>query len=173
MEKLFVFITALIATNCFSQTGQKFSTFVSLHVNKTLYDNDNYLHKSAIAGVGFQTLLNTKSRLKATLELTADLFTVPNYGPADELLNPKKIIIPAIYVGPSFQLTDRIFIATTVGTSIYTEQAHFGIRPSVEFYPSKKKYWAAKASFTNVFQEHTASNTKDFGYMSFGLNFRL
>ena len=173
MKILFSILTLLITSACFSQKERKISICASLHADKTIYDNKFYSYKTAYTGLGLQSFMNTKSLIKPTLELTADLFTVPQAGPADEPLKPKKIIVPGFYIGPSFQITDRLFLSTTLGTSIYSKQAHFGLRPSVWFAPSKRKNWAVKLSFTNVFQEHTVYSSKDFGYLSFGLNFQL
>src|SRR5438874_3098555 len=136
MKILYSILTLLITSTCFSQTERKFSTFVSLYADKTIYDNEFYSHKTAYTGAGFQGFMNTKTKIRPTLELTADLFTVPQSGPADEPLKPKKIIVPALYIGPSFQLSDKLSLATTLGTSIYFKQAHFGLRPSVWFTPS-------------------------------------
>lgn len=173
MKKLYFIFTILIATHCFSQTDRKLSAFFSFQVNKTLYDR-TITNNSGGIGFGLQTYLNTKTLVKATAEVNADLFagTKELYMTAGNKPIDAKSGVISIYMGPSFQPTKRLFIATTVGSSFYNGKAHFGVRPSIGIYPSKSNKWAAKVCFTNVFQRDEIS-TESLGYFSFALAFKL
>lgn len=125
-------------------------------------------------GFGLQTFLNTKTRLRPTLEVNADLFagTKEGYLTTDGQFIDGKSGVAGIYLGPSFQATEKLFIATTFGSSFYNATANFGVRPSVGFVPFNNKKLLAKASFTNVFQRDEISN-ESFGYFSFALALKL
>ncbi len=173
MKKLYLALALLTATNCIGQTHRKLSTFLSFQVNKTLYDR-TITNNSGGVGFGLQNCLNTKTWIKPTLEINANLFagTKELYLTADHKPIGAKSGVLGIYMGPLFQPVDRLFIATTFGTSIYNSKFHFGIRPSVGIYPSKSKRWTAKASFTNIFQQDDISN-ESFGYVSFELALKI
>lgn len=169
MKKAYFILTLLVTTTCFSQTTRKITTFASLQLNKTLYDQSP-LYKTSIGGLGLQLFSNANNQFRPTLEINADLFKESGIGPADEPTE-EKTVIPSVFIGPSFHLIDRFFVAATVGSTIYGK-AHFGVRPSVGFYPCNSKKWFAKASYTNIFQESKNQN-KDFGFVSFALALKL
>jgi hypothetical protein len=169
MEKVCFVLLLLTTATCFSQTERKLTTFASLQCNHTLHDQEPF-RKIGIAGLGLQLFSGTKNLFRATLEINADLFNEHGIGPADE---PTKTttLISSVYVGPSFHPASKFSIAATAGSSFYGK-AHFGVRPSVGFYPCTTKRWSVKASYTNVFQQDEIQN-KDFGYLSFELGFKL
>lgn len=169
MREVYFVLLLLATTTCFSQRERKLTPFASLQYNRTVYDEKPF-HKTGIAGLGLQVFSNSKNLFIPTMEINADLFNEHGIGPADEPTE-QKIIIPSIYIGPSFQPTDRFFIVATLGASFYGK-AHFGVRPSVGFYPCSTKKWFAKASYSNVFQEGEIQS-KDFGYVSFALAIKL
>jgi hypothetical protein len=169
MKKAYFVLLLLATTACFSQRERKLATFASLQYNQTVYDQKPF-HKTGIAGLGLQVLSNSKNLFKPTIEINADLFNENGIGPADEPTE-QKIIIPSVYIGSFFQPTDRFFIVATVGSTFH-DNAHFGVRPSVGFYPWSTKKWFAKASYSNVFQE-SEIQSKDFGYLSFALALKL
>lgn len=173
MKKLYFGLTIFIVTNCFSQPNRKLSVFLSFQANKTLFDRTITNNNGGI-GFGLQTNLNTKTRVKPTLELNADFFagTKELYLTSDFKPIEAKSGVSGIYIGPLFEPVKRLFIAATFGTSIYNNKAHFGIRPSVGLYPSKRKNCTAKVSFTNIFQRDDINN-KSFGYFSFTLALKL
>lgn len=173
MKDLYFVLTLFIATNCFSQTDRKLSTFLSFQVNKTLYDR-TITNNSSGVGFGLQTHINTKTSVKPTMELNADLFagTKELYLSADGRPIHAKDGVVSIYIGPLFQPAGKLFIATTFGTSLFNGEAHFGIRPSVGLYPSKRKNWTVRASFTNIFQRNSISD-ESFGYSSFALALKI
>lgn len=173
MQQLCFILNLLFATACFGQTERKLSAFLSFQGNKTLNDRTISNNAGGI-GAGLQTHLRTKTVIKPTLEINADFFagTKVLYLTADGKPIEAKSGVLGVYIGPLFQPTNRLFIATTFGRSFYNNYAHFGVRPSIGIYLSKKKTWAAKASFTNIFQRDDISN-ESFGYASFALALKL
>jgi hypothetical protein len=173
VKKLPFVLTLFVATSCFSQADRKVSTLLSFQANKTLYDR-TITNNNAGVGFGLQTLVNTKTSIKPLLEINADLFagTKELYLTNDGKPIEAKSGILGIYVGPMLYATEQLFIATTIGTSLYNSKSHFGVRPSIGFYPSKSKKWTANASFTNIFQRDDFSK-EGFGYLSFALAVKL
>jgi hypothetical protein len=169
MKKAYFVFLLLTTINCFSQAERKLTTFALVQYNNTLYDQKPF-NKNGIAGLGLQLFSNSKNLFKPTLEINADLFNEHGIGPADGPTE-QKIVIPSVYIGPSFYPNERVFIAATVGSTLYGK-ARFGVRPSIGFYPCSTKRWFAKASYTNVFQEAKIQD-KDFGYVSVALAFKL
>src|SRR6476620_235018 len=133
MKKTFFALLVLTTTTCFSQTERKLTTFVSLQYNHTLYDQQ-FFHKAGIAGLGLQLFPNSRNLFRPILEINGDLFNEHGIGPADEPTEKIKVL-PSVYIGPSFHPTERIFLAATAGSTFY-DKAHFGVRPSIGFYPS-------------------------------------
>ena len=173
MKKSYLFLISLIATSCFGQADRKLSALLSFQVNRTTNDR-TISNNSAGIGFGLQTHLNTNTWIKPTLEINADLFggTKELRLTADGRPIDAKSEVVGIYVGPMFQLTKSLFLSTTVGKSIFNKKSHFGVRPSVVFYPSKSRKWAVKVAYTGVFQRDDISN-ENFGYLSFALALKL
>ena len=172
--KTFYFILGLLAaTNCFSQANRKVSTFVSFGANKTLYDRTITNNKGG-PGFGLQTVVNTKTFITPLLEINADLFagTKELYLTTGGKPIESKSDVLSMYVGPMFGVTKRLFISTTIGTSLYNNKAHFGLRPSVGFYPSQSRKWTTRVSYTNVFQRDAISK-ESFGYLSVAVGIKL
>lgn len=173
MKRGCIVLAIFFVTNCYCQNNRKLSAFLSFQGNKTSYDR-TITNNNGGMGFGLQTNLNTKTRVKPTLEINADLFagTKELYLTADFKPIDAKSGVLGIYTGPLFEPMKRLFIAATFGASIYNNQAHFGVRPSVGLYSSKRKNCAVKISFTNIYQRDDISN-ESFGYFSFALAVKL
>ncbi len=168
--KICSFILLLfLTTTCCSQPERERSTFGSVQVNRTLYDQRPF-YKAGIAGLGIQWFSSGKRQVTPTLEINADLINRQGIGAADEPMK-KIVVMTGVYIGPSFHPTDRLFIAATVG-STFSEKAYFGVRPCVGYYPTTRRKWFAKVSYTNVFQQARFQD-KDFGYLSFAVSLKL
>ena len=173
MKTIFLFVTLLIATHSFSQVDRKVSVFLSFQANKTLYDR-TASNNSGGVGFGLQTVLNTKTFVRPTLEINGDIFggTKELYLTADNIPIYGKSGVLSIHAGPFIQLSDHFFIAATIGSHFYNDNAHFSMRPSIGIYPTKGKRWTLKTSLTNVFQRDDISN-ENFGHLSFAIALRL
>jgi hypothetical protein len=173
MRILYLAIALFTSINCFGQTEGKLSTFLSFQANKTLSDRTK-TNNSGGVGLGLQSSFNTGTWFKPTLEINADLFagTKELYVTENGKTIESKSGMLNLYAGPTFHPTERLFLATTVGASIYNSEAHLGIRPSIGYHLSKNKRWMTKASYTNVFQKDEISN-ESFSYLSFALAIKL
>ena len=161
-------------TNCFAQKERKIYYFISLQGDKALNDYQIESNKGG-GGLGLQLNFKTKTFFEPTVE-----FNASSIGKGDEIffLNggsetyQTKTIISSTYLGSIFEITKQFNASATFGTSFYNEKAHFGVRSSLIYYPSKSQSWVTKLSFTNVFQNNTFT-TQDFGYLSFSVGINL
>lgn len=146
---LFIFLQTI----CFAQKERKVHYFLSLQGDKTLYDYELERNKGG-GGLGLQLNFKTRTLVEPTLELNAS-----SIGKGDEIFFLSggseryftKTIISSTYLGIIFKITKQFEASATFGTSFYNEKAHFGVRPSLLYYPSKSQSWVTKLSFTNVF----------------------
>ena len=173
MKQIFFFVTLFISTHSFSQEDKKVSILLSLQANKTFYDRTASNNSSGV-GLGLQTLLNTKTIVRPTLEINGDIFggTKELYLTADEKPIYSKSGVLSIHGGPFIQLSNQFYISATIGSHFYNDDVHFSARPSIGVYPTKGKKWTMKTSFTNVFQRVDISN-ESFGYLSFAIALKL
>ena len=173
MRKLYLALALFTSVNCFGQMEAKLSTFLSFQANRTVSDR-TITNNSGGVGIGLQTSFNTGTWIKPTLEINADLFagTKELYVNENGKTIASKSGILGLYAGPIFHPTERLFLITTVGASIYNNEAHLGIRPSIGYHLSKNKRWITKASYTNVFQKDEISN-ESFSYLSFALTIKI
>jgi hypothetical protein len=173
MKQLFFFITLIIATNSFSQQDRKVSVFFSTQTNKTLYDR-TVSNNSFGFGIGLQTIVNTKTFVRPTIEINGYIFsgTKELYLTADDKPIYGKNAVLSIHAGPFIPLSKHVFFATTVGTHFYNNDVHFSARPGLGVFPTKSRKWILRTSFTNVFQRDEISN-ESFGYLSFAISIKL
>jgi hypothetical protein len=173
MKKLQLAFALLVTSTSFGQTERKSSAFLSIQANKTIADRTITNNAGGI-GLGLQTALNTGTWVKPALEINADLFagTKELYIAANGDPIDAKSGVLRLYAGPMLQPTKRLFLTTTAGASIYHNEIHFGVRPSVGFYLSKNQRGVAKTSYTNVFQRDNISQ-ESFRYLSFSLAVKL
>lgn len=173
MKQLFLFVTLLTATQCFSQADRKVSLFLSFQANKTIYDRTASNNTGSV-GFGMQTVLNSKTIVRPTLEMNGDLFsgTKVQYFTADNRPIYGKSGVLSIHGGPFIQLSDHFFIAATAGAHFFNDDVHLSLRPSAGVYPTKGRKWTLKTSFTNVFQRDDISS-EHFGYVSFAIAVKL
>lgn len=173
MKQLFLLLSLFIATRSFSQVDRKVSVFLSFQVNKTLYDR-TASNNSGGVGFGLQTVLNTNTYVRPTLEINGDIFggTKELYLTADDKPIYGKSGVLSVHGGPFIQLSDHFFISATVGSHFYNNDLHFSTRPSIGVSPTKGRKWTLKTSFTNVFQRDEISN-ESFGYLNFAIALKL
>ena len=173
MKQLFLFVALIIATSSFCQQDRKVSVFLSFQANKTIYDRTPSNNSGGV-GFGLQTVLNTKTFVRPTLEINGDIFggTKELYLTADGQPIYGKSGVLSIHGGPFIPLSKRVFFAATAGSHFYNNDMHFSARPSVGVYPTKGRKWTLKTSFTNVFQRDEISN-ESFGYLSFAISVKI
>src|SRR5688500_20223603 len=120
MKPIFLLITLVIASNSFSQVNRKVSVLLSFQANSTLYDRTASNNFGGI-GFGLQTVLNTKTRVRPSLEINGDIFggTKELYLTADDKPIYGKSGVLSIHGGPYIQLSGRFFLAATIGSHFY------------------------------------------------------
>ncbi|HUC80774.1 MAG TPA: hypothetical protein VMR70_07650 [Flavisolibacter sp.] len=173
MKTRLLLLTLLIASQAFSQADKKLDVFLSFQANTTLYDR-TASNNSGAAGLGVQTVLNTKTRVRPTVEINGNIFggTKQLYLTTDGKPVDSKNGVLSIHAGPYLQLSNRFFAAATIGSHFYNDEIYFSARPSVGVYPTRNKKWTLKTAFTNVFQRDEISN-ENFGYLSFAIALRF
>jgi hypothetical protein len=178
MQKLITtFLFCFILTQSFSQTQRNVSTYLLAQYNHTIYDYTTGNNPWGI-GLGLQTFFNNKSKLRATIELTGDLYFVN-----DKVFrsNPDGTF-PAngnevggmvnLFAGLSLHPTQSVYLSIIGGPSFISGQPYFGIKPSAGFYFSKNQRWMGKVSYINVF-DRTKIVNEDFGSLSLAIGLKL
>jgi hypothetical protein len=173
MKQIFLLVTLFFAVHSFSQGDKKVSVFLSFQANTTLYDR-TASNNSAGVGFGLQTVVNVKTFIRPILEFNGDLFagTKKLYTTADDKPIYGKSGVLSIHAGPFIQLSRQFFMAATIGSHFYNDDANFSIRPSIGVYPTKGRRWTLKTSFTNVFQRDEIGK-ENFGYISFAIAIKI
>jgi hypothetical protein len=154
MKKIFPLVFIFFCTtNTKGQNTRKINTFLTTQFNNTINDVTIGNNPWAI-GIGIQSFINNKTKFRPTIEITRDayltddkVFITDNFG---KELNTVESMTN-IFMGTSFNVKNNAYISFTVGPSFLGEQTLFGIKPSVGYYFSKNKKFAAKVSYINIF----------------------
>nr|WP_294895872.1 hypothetical protein [uncultured Pedobacter sp.] len=83
-----------------------------------------------------------------------------------------KSIISSVFIGSLVKVSNSFSSSLTIGSSFFSNKAHFGIRPSVIYYPSKIEKWNIKMMFTHVPFKDDFTGI-DFGYLSVSIGINL
>jgi hypothetical protein len=174
-------ITTLIlfftVTQTFAQHQRMLSTYLLTQYNKTLYDRTIGNNPWGV-GFGLQSILNSKSKFKPTIELTADIYleddkvlilnpdgsTPTNYNDVRGMVN--------LFIGTTFKPIRSVYLSFVAGPSFISGQTMLGIKPSFGFYFSKTQKWTGKISYINIFDREKTTK-EDFGSVSLGLGLIL
>lgn len=176
------FITTLsaffILTLTFGQTERKVSTFLSAQYNKTIYDRTLGNNPWSI-GLGLQVFLNTKTKFKPAIELTADGSLeddkVQRLASDNKPVNDARGVIN-LFAGSSFLPTQNFYLSFVLGPSFRNNNTYLGIKPSIGIYFSKKQKVTGRISYINVFNRelnYQETTKDDFGSISFAIAIKL
>jgi len=170
----------LILTFCFSftltvfgQNERKFSFYLGLYKNWSVYDA-KYSQNNNGVGLNIDSYLNTKSKIKAKLEVNGNIFMstevyiVDIYGHS----TPNKNGTVCVFIGPAYDLSNKIELSFNAGPCFIQSDLHLGLKPCAILYPDKKKISKLELSLTNIFQPN-AIGGGPFGFISFGIGVRL
>ncbi len=157
-----------------AQEQKKLSGYLFIQYNNTIYDAAKGNNPWGV-GPGLQFFLNSKSKFKLTIELTADtyleddkVFRMETNGkPIDDLGS-----MVNIFFGSTYHPSESIFFSFTAGPSFINGNTYFGIKPSVNFHFSRNQRWTGKISYINIFNRDQ-STKEDFGSISFALGIKL
>lgn len=170
----------LILTFCFSftltifgQNEKKLSFYIGLYRNWSIYDAKYSTNGNGI-GLNIDSYLNTKSRIKAKLEVNGNMFN--NYDlyivDLEGHHTPDKSGTACVFFGPAYNLSDKIEVSFNVGPCFIQSDLYLGLKPCVILYPGTKKIFKLELSLTNIFQPD-AIGGGPFGFISFGIGVRL
>ncbi len=126
-------------------------------------------------GLGLQLFFNNTSRIKPTIDLTADAYLED-----DKVLRLNSDGTPIddiggmvnVFLGASFHPTRTIYLSFVIGPSFVSGQTLLGLKPSFGFYFSQNQRWTGKLSYINVFNRDKTTK-EDFGTISFSLGVKL
>jgi hypothetical protein len=168
------FLLCFVLIQSFSQTQHKVSTYFQGQYNKTIYDRTVGNNPWGM-GLGIQLFLNNNSKLKPTMDFTADAYLEDDKvlrmnADGTEIVDIGGMV--NLFAGASFHPTEKIYLSLVAGPSFVSGQTLLGLKPSFGFYFSKNQRWTGKASYINVFNRD--KNTKeDFGSISLSLGIKL
>jgi hypothetical protein len=167
---LFCFIMAQVI----GQTQRKVSAYLQAQFNKTISDRTIGNNPWGV-GVGLQAYLNNSSRVRPTIDFTADAYLeddkVLRLNPDDTPIDDVGGMVN-LFAGASYNPTNTFYLSFVTGPSFISGQTLFGIKPSFGFYFSPTQKWTGKVSYINIFNRDKRTN-KDFGSVSLSLGVRL
>jgi len=169
-----LFLAILSLTSAFGQASKKVAGYLSTQYNKTVYDRTAPNNPWSI-GLGLQSFFNNNSKLKATVDLTADAYLED-----DKVLRTNSDSTPIadvggmvnLFLGASYHLTKLFYLSTVAGPSLVSGKILFGLKPSLGFYFSPNQKWIGKLYYINVFNRDRETK-KDFGSIGISLGVKL
>lgn len=142
MQKfLTTFLFCFILAQTFGQTQRKVSTYLQGQFNKTIYDRTIGNNPWGI-GLGVQTFLNASSKLKPTIDLTADAYLqddkVLRLNPDDTPIDDIGGMVN-LFAGASYHPSNKVYISFVTGPSFISGQTMPGISPHSGFTFRRRK----------------------------------
>ena len=175
MQKLITTtLLCFLLTQSFSQAQRKVSTYLQGQYNKTIYDRTIGNNPWGM-GLGLQLYLNGNSKVKPTIEFTADAYLEDDKvfrtnSDGTEIFDIDGMV--NVFAGASFHPTKKIYLSLVTGPSFVSGQTLLGLKPSFGFYFSQNQKWTGKVSYINVFNRDKKSK-EDFGSISLSLGVNL
>jgi hypothetical protein len=172
------FITTLslcfILTQSFAQAQRKTSTYLQGQYNRTISDRTKGNNPWGI-GLGLQLFFNNGSKLKPTIDLTADAYVEDDKvfranSDGTEIVDVGGMV--NVFAGASFHPAKTIYLSLVAGPSFVSGQTLLGVKPSFGFYFSRNQRWTGKVSYINVFNRDKTSKD-DFGSISLSVGVKL
>jgi hypothetical protein len=171
---IIIFCSAIIVN---AQTHKNGGTYLSLNYNGTLNDHTKGNNPSGI-GLGLQTFINIKPRLKATIEYTGFLYLendkvlrVDSVG--NSLITDNDVrSMGNLLAGLVYLPTKQTQLSLVTGPSFINGHVYFTIKPSVGYYLSQSQRWLVKLSYLNVVNRYQPTK-QDFNSLCFSIGLRL
>ena len=174
---LLVFI-CFITMQAFAQKQDKISGYFLLNYCTTLYDRTLGNNPSEV-GIEVQTMIKTKSIFNPMIEINAqgaleddDVLRLTKNG--DAVPDARGII--NVFAGSAFRISNHFNFSFDMGPSFINTNTYFGIKPSCNFYFSKKKRITAQVSYLNIFNRtlnYAETKKLDFGSLNLGVGIKL
>jgi hypothetical protein len=166
-------LLCFILSQSFGQAEHKLAGYLQGQYNKTIHDRAVGNNPWAM-GLGFQLLVNSRSKFKPTIELTADAYLeddkvmrLNNDAPVDDIGG-----MVNLFAGATYQPTKTVYVSLVAGPGFISGHTLFGIKPSVGFYFSQKQRCTGKLSYINLFNRDKLTK-EDFGSISVSLAVKL
>lgn len=178
MQKMILTILlSFILVQTIAQPKQKATTFLLGQVNLTTHDRTTGNNPWG-AGLGIQTFFGSKTKFKAVVELTGDVYPAndkvlrlntdgTSFTPVDDV--PGMV---NLFVGASYHPDQHIYLSLMTGPSFINGSMLLGVKPSVGFYFSKTQRCLGKLSYINIFNRDKTTK-EDFGSLSLAIGIRL
>jgi len=166
-------LCCLSMTVALGQSSKKSVGYLSAEYNKTLYDRTVGNNPWGV-GLGFQTFFNNNRKVKATVDLTADIYLED-----DKVLRTNDTIPVAdlggmanLFAGVSYQPIKMMYLSFVAGPSFISGTTLFGLKPSLGFYFSSAQRCTFKIYFINVFNRDKITK-QDFGTVGFSFGAKI
>ena len=179
-----IYSTLFLLFSIFHLSAQKHRTvniYLQAQQNWTLYDITLGNNPNGF-GLGAQAFLNTKSKFKATMELTGDIYLMD-----DKVLRTREISpgvwnydnpgIPDVpgmlnlFAGTSWHPSKTFYMSVTVGPSFIRSKTYLGFKPALGFL-TKNQRWMGKVVFINIFNRDFPTQS-DFGSVGISVGYRI
>ncbi len=179
MKKISIlFFLSFVTLHVVAQKQDKISGYFLFDYNTTLYDRTLGNNPSDV-GIGVQTMINTKSIFNPLIEINAqgaleddDVFRLTKNG--EGVPDARGII--NVFAGSVFRISNHFNFSLDMGPSFINSNTYFGIKPSCNFYFSKKKRITAQVSYLNIFNRalnYEETKKIDFGSLNLSLGIKL
>jgi hypothetical protein len=175
MQKIITtFLFCFVLTQAFGQTQRNVSGYLLGQYNNTIYDRTTPNNPWGM-GIGLQLFFNNTSKLKPTVDLTADAYLED-----DKVLRLNSDGTPItdiggminLFAGASYHPTKVFYLSVVTGPSFVSGQTLLGLKPSLGFYFSRNQKWTGKISYINVFNRDKTTK-EDFGSIGFSIGIKL
>ena len=175
MQKLItIFLSCLIVSNIIGQNKKSTSGYLLAQYNQTIRDRTKGNNPWGM-GLGFQLFFNNHSRIRPTIDITADAYleddkvyrlNADGTAPIDvrSMLN--------LFAGVSYKITQTTYLSFAGGPTFISGETFIGIKPSFGFYFSKNQSWTGKISCINIFNRDFLTK-EDFSSISFSIGKKL
>jgi hypothetical protein len=175
-------IPLLLLFSVFQLSAQKQRTvniYIQAQQNLTLYDITKGNNPHGI-GLGFQAFLNTKSKIKATMELTGDLYMYDDDVlrarefsglPGDVAIIPDVPGVVNLFAGASWHPNKNFNMSASVGPSFIRGNTYLGFKPALGLVTNNQR-WMGKIYFINVFHRDFPTQS-DFGSVGISFGYRI
>jgi len=179
MKKILIPILICFAVSkAVAQKQDKISGYFLLDYYTTFYDRTLGNNPSGV-GIGIQTMINTRSIFSPLIEINAqgaleddDVFRLTKNGDAA----PDARGIINVFAGSVLKISNHFNFSFDMGPSFINSNIYIGIKPSCDFYFSKKKRITAQVSYLNIFNRalnYEKTKKVDFGSLNLGLGIKL
>lgn len=168
------FLLCFLVTLSFAQAQRKSSLYLQGQYNQTLYDVTKGNNPWGM-GLGLQIFFQPASRLKPTIDLTADAYLQD-----DKVLRVNTDGTPIndlggminLFAGGSYHPARTVYLSFVAGPSFLGGETKLGVKPSLGFYFSSNQRLTGKVSYINIFNREEKAK-EDFGSISFSLGVKL